>query len=166
MPSPAYIAPWQQIGPKLCPRPQVIRPRPDQLQGQYQVEVQQYGGLIHGRGKKHGSHPKEDLGKFQGLDGTIRTVNKETGERVTMSHKCSELDKHIPFFLRVSKPILEHVVFCHHEDSPWSLQEGAVLKKRFDDIFDSTRYAKALGAIKAERKSYGKKHPNEYSNHI
>lgn len=29
-----------------------------------------------------------------------------------------------------------------------------MLKKRFDDIFDSTRYAKALEAIKAERKNY------------
>lgn len=29
-----------------------------------------------------------------------------------------------------------------------------MLKKRFDDIFDSTRYAKALEAIKAEKKNY------------
>ena len=58
----------------------------------------------------------------------------------------------------MSKPILEHVVFCHQEDSSWPLQEGAVLKKRFDDIFDSTRYTKALEAIKAERKTYGEWH--------
>lgn len=45
-------------------------------------------------------------------------------------------------------------MFCHQEDSSWPLQEGAVLKKRFDDIFDSTRYAKALEAIKAEKKNY------------
>ena len=32
--------------------------------------------------------------------------------------------------------------------------EGAVLKKRFDDIFDSTRYAKALDEIKVTRKRY------------
>ncbi|KAL7541621.1 hypothetical protein ACHAXR_011068 [Thalassiosira sp. AJA248-18] len=97
---------------------------------------------------------KKTTASFKALDGTIRTVDKETGERVTMSHKCSELDKNIPYFLGVSKSILEHVVFCHQEDSSWPLQEGAVLKKRFDDIFDSTRYAKALEAIKAERKSY------------
>jgi hypothetical protein len=30
------------------------------------------------------------------------------------------------------------------EDASWPLQEGAVLKKRFDGIFDSTRYSKAL----------------------
>ena len=97
---------------------------------------------------------KKTTASFKALDGTIRTVNKDTGERVTMSHKCTELDKNVPMFLGVSKPILEHVVFCHQEDSSWPLQEGAVLKKRFDDIFDSTRYAKALDAIKAERKNY------------
>jgi DNA repair protein RAD50 len=32
--------------------------------------------------------------------------------------------------------------------------EGAVLKKRFDDIFDSTRYAKALKAIQETKKEY------------
>jgi len=97
---------------------------------------------------------KKTTASFKALDGTIRTTNKETGERVTMSHKCTELDKSVPMYLGVSKPILEHVVFCHQEDASWPLQEGAVLKKRFDDIFDSTRYAKALEAIKAERKSY------------
>lgn len=97
---------------------------------------------------------KKTAASFKALDGTIRTVDRETGERVTMSHKCSELDKSIPIYLGVSKPILEHVVFCHQEDSSWPLQEGAVLKKRFDDIFDSTRYAKALEAIKAEKKNY------------
>lgn len=97
---------------------------------------------------------KKTTASFKALDGTIRTVDRETGERVTMSHKCTELDKNVPLLLGVSKPILEHVVFCHQEDSSWPLQEGAVLKKRFDDIFDSTRYAKALEAIKAERKGY------------
>ena len=57
-------------------------------------------------------------------------------------------------YLGVSKPILEHVMFCHQEESSWPLREGAELKKRFDDIFDSTRYAKALEAIKAEKKTY------------
>ena len=63
---------------------------------------------------------------------------------MSLSHKCTELDRQIPQLLGVSKAILEHVVFCHQEDSSWPLMEGAVLKKRFDDIFDSTRYVKAL----------------------
>ena len=74
---------------------------------------------------------KKNSASFKALDGTIRTVNRETGERVTLSHKCTELDNSIPTYLGVSKPILEHVMFCHQEDSSWPLQEGAVLKKRF-----------------------------------
>jgi hypothetical protein len=40
---------------------------------------------------------------FEALDGTIRTVNRETGERVTLWHKSSELDSSIPNYLGVSK---------------------------------------------------------------
>ncbi len=42
----------------------------------------------------------------------------------------------------VSQAILENVVFCHQEDASWPMQDGALLKKKFDDIFESTRYSK------------------------
>jgi len=79
--------------------------------------------------------------EFKQLDGAIKTTN-DYGEEVSLSHKCSDLDKHIPELLGVSSAILENVIFCHQEDSSWPLQEGALLKKKFDDIFDSTRYSK------------------------
>jgi DNA repair protein RAD50 len=91
---------------------------------------------------------------FKALDGILRTTHPETGERISMSHKCTELDRQIPTMLGVSKAILEHVVFCHQEESSWPLMEGAVLKKRFDEIFDSTRYAKALKAITECKKEH------------
>ena len=90
---------------------------------------------------------------FKQLDGVLRTVDKQ-GNRQSLSHKCSELDRQIPILLGVSKSILEHVVFCHQEDASWPLQEGAVLKKRFDDIFDSSRYSKALEVFAKEKKHY------------
>jgi DNA repair protein RAD50 len=89
---------------------------------------------------------------FKQLDGVIRTIDPDTGERVSLSHKCSELDKQIPQLLGVTAPILEHVIFCHQEDSSWPLQEGAVLKKKFDEIFDSTRYTKALDVFRKTEK--------------
>jgi DNA repair protein RAD50 len=52
---------------------------------------------------------------------------------------------------------LENVVFCHQEESCWPLSEGAQLKKRFDDIFESTRYSKALEAIQKSKKDYASK---------
>lgn len=94
--------------------------------------------------------------EFKTLDGAIRTSN-EHGERISLSHKCSELDKHIPDIIGVSSAIMENVIFCHQEDSNWPLQEGATLKKKFDDIFESSRYSKALEAIAKTKKEYNAK---------
>jgi DNA repair protein RAD50 len=93
---------------------------------------------------------------FKQLDGVLRTVDQK-GNRVSLSHKCSELDRQIPLLLGVSAAILEHVVFCHQEDASWPLQEGAVLKKRFDEIFDSSRYSKALEVLQRNKKEYNGK---------
>jgi DNA repair protein RAD50 len=91
---------------------------------------------------------------FKALDGVLRTTNPDTGERISMSHKCAEMDRQLPLLLGVSRPILEHVVFCHQEDSSWPLQQSSDVKKKFDDIFDSTRYAKALKHILEIKKDY------------
>ena len=47
---------------------------------------------------------------FKQLDGVIRMTD-EGGQRQSLSHKCSELDRQLPALLGVSKAILEHVVF-------------------------------------------------------
>jgi DNA repair protein RAD50 len=97
---------------------------------------------------------KKTQATFKQLDGALRTFDTMTGERVTLSHKCSELDKQIPTLLGVSKPILDHVLFCHQEDSSWPLAEASVLKKRFDEIFDSSRYTKAIGIFRQLEKDF------------
>ncbi|ESK95033.1 dna repair protein rad50 [Moniliophthora roreri MCA 2997] len=74
------------------------------------------------------------------------------GKRGVISTKCAEMDAEIPQLLGVSKSVLENVIFCHQEDSWWPLAEPAALKKKFDDIFEATRYTKALDNIKALRK--------------
>ncbi|CAM9113656.1 unnamed protein product [Pylaiella littoralis] len=91
--------------------------------------------------------------QFKALDGVIRTKDGN-GQSVSINHKCTEMDKHIPLRLGVSKAILENVVFCHQEDASWPLQEGAVVKKKFDDIFESARYTKALDNIKKTKQEY------------
>jgi DNA repair protein RAD50 len=96
---------------------------------------------------------KKTTMSFKQLDGVLRATDR-TGNRVSMSHKCTELDRQIPLLLGVSKAILENVVFCHQEDASWPLQEGIVLKKKFDDIFDSTRYSKALEIFAKAKKEY------------
>ena len=51
----------------------------------------------------------------------------------------------------MSKAVLEHVIFCHQEDSNWPLSEGKVLKTRFDEIFAATKYIKALEMLRKIR---------------
>ena len=90
---------------------------------------------------------------FKQLDAVLRTRDHE-GRKKSASHKCTELDKQIPNLLGVSKAILDHVIFCHQEDSSWPLMESAVLKKRFDDIFASSRYSRALEVFGKQKKEY------------
>ena len=87
---------------------------------------------------------------FKQMDGVIR-ANDASGERTSYTHKCGELDKTVPMLIGVSKAVLESVIFCHQEESSWPLQEGAVLKKKFDDIFESARYSKALDELRKRR---------------
>ncbi|KAN0123479.1 P-loop containing nucleoside triphosphate hydrolase protein [Russula decolorans] len=75
-----------------------------------------------------------------------------SGKRAAISTKCAEMDVEIPKLMGVSKAVLENVIFCHQEDSYWPLSEASVLKKKFDDIFEATKYTKALDSIKALRK--------------
>ncbi|KAI9443279.1 hypothetical protein H4582DRAFT_1808403 [Lactarius indigo] len=77
---------------------------------------------------------------------------EKSGKRAVISTKCAEMDTEIPHLLGVSKAVLENVIFCHQEDSYWPLSEASILKKKFDDIFEATRYTKALDSIKALRK--------------
>ncbi|KAI8818612.1 AAA domain-containing protein [Fimicolochytrium jonesii] len=86
------------------------------------------------------------------LESLLLTKDPETGESHSLSTKCAELDTEVPLQLGVSKAILESVIFCHQEDTFWPLAEPSILKKKFDDIFASTRYTKALANIKELRK--------------
>ena len=52
----------------------------------------------------------------------------------------------------VSKALLEHVIFCHQEESDWPLQGDKILKAHFDEIFSATKYTKALEALHKEKK--------------
>ncbi|KDQ20852.1 hypothetical protein BOTBODRAFT_124714 [Botryobasidium botryosum FD-172 SS1] len=90
---------------------------------------------------------------FKTLESLLAPVDgNKGGKRATISTKCAELDAEIPLLLGVSKAVLENVIFCHQEDSYWPLAEASVLKKKFDDIFEATRYTKALENIKTLRK--------------
>ena len=63
------------------------------------------------------------------LDQVIQTIDEKTGEKVSVSRKCADINATVPDMMGVSKAILENVVFVHQEDSNWPLGEAATLKK-------------------------------------
>lgn len=73
------------------------------------------------------------------LENVLAAVDQQTGELATISAKCAELDADVPNHLGVSRAILDNVIFCHQEESNWPLSEPSILKKKFDDIFASTK---------------------------
>ncbi|ORX56659.1 hypothetical protein BCR36DRAFT_165343 [Piromyces finnis] len=86
------------------------------------------------------------------LESVLMYKDSVTGEQKSISSRCAELDTEIPIQLGVSKAILENVIFCHQEESNWPLSEPSILKKKFDDIFASTKYTKVIDNIKSIRK--------------
>lgn len=94
---------------------------------------------------------KKTTQTFKTLEGQLVISNH--GEKTTISTKCAELDTQIPFYLGVSKSVLEYVIFCHQEDSLWPLSEASNLKKKFDEIFEALKFTRALDNIRNIRKS-------------
>ncbi|XP_061607805.1 DNA repair protein RAD50 [Phyllopteryx taeniolatus] len=86
---------------------------------------------------------------FKSLEQVITRL--KDGEKVSLSSKCGELDREMISALGVSKPVLNHVIFCHQEDSNWPLSEGKALKEKFDSIFAATKYIKALDTMRQLR---------------
>lgn len=78
------------------------------------------------------------------------------------SNRHLDLNASVPQALGIPPAILNYVVFCHQEDSQWPLAEASQVKKRFDEIFEATRYTKALDSLKTMRRDFvGKNKLNE-----
>lgn len=121
---------------------------------------------------------KKNTRSQKALDSTL--VRVRNGERIVMSSRVAQLDKlvpapdvlyldrddnevlantdakmnrYVPDNLGVSKAILESVIFCHQDDSLWPMQTPALLKKKFDEIFDAQKYTRAVDNIKLIKKN-------------
>ena len=107
------------------------------------------------------------------LDGVIKRGSN------TIDSRCAVIDTEMLDLIGVSKAVLTNVIFCHQEDSNWPLSEGKILKEKFDDIFGSIYYVKALDKIRKLRKSekdderilnshveLAKEHKRQLDNHV
>lgn len=89
----------------------------------------------------------------------------EKGREVSINKNCAEMDKQIPLLMGVSNSILDNVIFCHQEESLWPFSDQANLKKIFDEIFDTSKYTKALVELRNIKKVYSK-YAKEYKQHL
>ena len=83
---------------------------------------------------------------FKTLEGQLAYIEK--GQKTAISSKNAEMDAQIPIFLGASPAILDNVIFCHQDDSLWPLSEASVLKKKFDDIFEASKFTKVIDNLK------------------
>ncbi|XP_061596775.1 DNA repair protein RAD50 [Cololabis saira] len=86
---------------------------------------------------------------FKSLEQVISRM--KDGQKVSLPSKCGDMDREMISSLGVSKPVLNHVIFCHQEESNWPLSEGKALKEKFDSIFAATKYIKALETMRQLR---------------
>lgn len=74
------------------------------------------------------------------------------GEETTVSLKASDMDNSMPLLMGLSKALIDSVVFCHQDENNWVLDDLAKVKARFDDLLETSRYTKALGALSKAKK--------------
>ncbi|KAL5113741.1 DNA repair protein rad50 [Pleosporales sp. CAS-2024a] len=94
---------------------------------------------------------KKNSRSQKSLDGSLLML--KNNEKHSISTRVAEFDQLIPQYLGVPKAILDNVIFCHQEDSLWPLTDASALKKKFDEIFEAMKYAKAVDNIKMIRKN-------------
>lgn len=86
----------------------------------------------------------------------LKTKDDRTNQEVSINKNCAEMDRQVPLLMGVSNAILENVIFCHQEDTLWPFSDQANLKKIFDEIFDTSKYTKALTEMRNSGKKYTK----------
>lgn len=95
--------------------------------------------------------------KFKTLDSTIITEDP-SGRKEESGRRVEEVNAEMAEAMGVSKAILNNVIFCHQEDSNWPLDEGKKLKEKFDAIFGTTDYNKAIEKLIKFRKALDVQH--------
>jgi len=98
---------------------------------------------------------KSQKQEFKKMEQVLKAKD-EAGKEISINKNCAEMDRQVPLLLGVSPAILENVIFCHQEESLWPFSDQGNLKKIFDEIFDTTKYTKALTEMRNIQKKYTK----------
>ncbi|XP_033211582.1 DNA repair protein RAD50 [Belonocnema kinseyi] len=91
--------------------------------------------------------------KMKSLDATVTTINPDTKQKIMINGRCADIAQTMVTHMGVSKPILNYVLFCHQEELNWPFEDGKKLKEKFDEIFGTTKFNKALDNVRGLIKS-------------
>ena len=98
---------------------------------------------------------KKNKQEFKKLEQVLK-ARDEKGNEISINKNCAEMDRQVPMLMGISNAILENVIFCHQDESLWPFSDQGNLKKIFDEIFDTTKYTKALQEMRLIAKKYTK----------
>ncbi|XP_055312928.1 DNA repair protein RAD50-like [Sitodiplosis mosellana] len=82
----------------------------------------------------------------------------ENGNQTPLERRVLGATGDVCDIMKVSKAIIDHVLFCHQEDASWPIDGDSVVKKIFEDVFETDRYNKSLEKM---RKLYKTKKEKE-----
>lgn len=120
------------------------------------LELHDLTGRKYSTGRKVKATIKNDKGdlSMSQLDATLK-ITTPTGEVIVINPKCADIKREMSRIMGVSEAVLNHVIFCHQEESCWPLDEGKKVKETFDAIFNTMAYKKCFDRFGAIDKDLG-----------
>lgn len=101
------------------------------------------------RGMK--SSEKNGKSKFETIDNSI-VLEREGRAAEDLSFRGGDVNTQMCLAMGVSQAVINNVLFCHQEESSWPLDTDKKLKEKFDAIFGTTEYNKAIDKLIKYRK--------------
>lgn len=79
-----------------------------------------------------------------GVSESVASRFDEKGEEHVLARLQADCSEVICGALGVSDAIVKYVLFCHQEDAYWFFDTDKNVRDRFEEIFDTKKYHKAL----------------------
>lgn len=99
------------------------------------------------------SSEKNGKSKFETIDNSI-VLEREGKNPEDLSYRGEDVNTQMCLAMGVSQAVINNVLFCHQEESSWPLDTDKKLKEKFDAIFGTTEYNKAIDKLIKYRKTY------------
>ncbi|CAD6187061.1 unnamed protein product [Caenorhabditis auriculariae] len=127
--------------------------RKSRVDGSIALEFKDVKGRVCTATKRMVATVKEGKLQCKSEEFTLK-VQMPNGREHTISSKVSDFQRAMIQHMGVPPAILDHVIFCHQEESCWPLSEPKELKMRFDRIFQLTKFVKAMETMKKMKRDF------------